>query len=237
MKKLFQIIILTCCVALFSFCKKQSETGIDNEEIFTYNSSFGVTQNYNVINNALVKNGRYPNVFISKQSSKTKIPSSVKIDSLYFNSSPLSFVSDNFYTMSITDTLPQTIATNLKWKVIGSLEFASFTELMPDSFPRFTKYNVLPDSVSRTGTTLMQLGGANFNDVYIRVVDAQSHEWVTSVDATSSNAAITSPTALSTTATGNLTISFSQKYSKTIDGKTIYFIRSSAYKKQIKIIN
>lgn len=236
MKKLFQIIILTGYVVLLSFCKKQSESA-DNEEIFTYKSSFGVTQNYTVINNALVLNGRKPNVFISKQSSKTKSPDSVKIDSLFFNNSPLSFGSDNFYTMSITDTLPQTIFTNLKWKIVGSLEFPSFTELMPDSFPRFTKYNILPDSISRTGTTLMQMGGANFNDVYIRVVDAQSHEWVTTVDAANSSAAITSPTALSTTATGNITISFSQKYSKTIDGKTIYFIRSSAYKKQIKIIN
>ena len=228
-------------------CQKKEVPSVTPSYTYTYNSSFSINQYYSVISNSLVLNGRKPSVTIYKTCPYqcSKAPMSVNVDSIYFNSVSLK-ITTNYYTLCISDTVPQNTFPPFAWKVKGTSEYPSFTEIVTDSLPKFTKFIQMPDSISKSNITILQLGGINADNVSLYIDNGLSAPppnaiiglfscGAASVNSTSTT--LTYDPSITSPSTCSLTVVYSKKYSKTINGKEIGFSVSSVYQKKIKFFN
>jgi hypothetical protein len=222
--------------AVMTCCKKKKETTPEPVS-YTYTSSISLYQYYQVNNNQAVRTKRVPYVSISKKSSTSKGPEAVNISSIYLSNVKVNAGSDGYYYRTNGDTISQNMAPPFTWQVNGSSDYPTFTETISDTLPEFFKSNMLPDSVSRTGSTVIQLGGKRENGISVTIMsNASGAAWSGGGAAGTTTMAVNSPTMLTTTNTGTLTVSYFNTYVKTIEGKEIRFTHASNYDKVIKII-
>jgi hypothetical protein len=223
------------CVLLISFCKKKKQDSTSTSPGYSYSGSYSLYQYYQVSNNQAVKTKRVPYVLVSKKENNQSEP--IEIGSVYLNNIKLNITSDASSTKTNGDTISRNISPPFTWKVNGSREYPSFTEMYNDSLPRFFKYNVLPDSISRSGNAVIQLGGLHENGITVTIMSSTTGSgWQGSEAGGATTIAVNSPTMLATTSNATLTVSYFNTYVKTIEGKDIRFTYASNYDKIVKII-
>jgi hypothetical protein len=227
-----------------SGCKKKAAPAVEEETPCNYTSTFNVIQNYSISNNILVLNGRKPDVMILAYCGSSKGPTNVPLESLYFNSTSLK-LAYSYWTSANKDTLPQNVYPPYTWKINGTEKYPSFTESVADSFPSFTKYTMMPDSMSKSGSTVIQLGSTNANEVFVYIDNGTSQappdmSGIYSCGPASVNSTsmiLNYDSNISSSSTCSLTVQYSKKYSKTINDKKVDFALTSVYRKKIKFYN
>lgn len=170
---------------------------------------------------------------------------SVKIGSAFLNSQPLNLVYSYWTECFYSDTIPQNNTTSFVWSISGSDDYPMFTETVNDSFPKFTTYASMPDSISKSNTTTLPLGFTNANSatIYIETKDVRDRTDPSGISF-QSNITNTTPSMTLTydpyntgASSYSLVVNCYKTYTKTIEGKTVSFSLSSVYKKKIYFKN
>jgi hypothetical protein len=251
--------VLVLVLAFSNGCKKDTaivatepQATAQSATCNDYESYYGIVQNYGVVNNTLQAQARTSSVKLisyCKSNPYQLGPVGVSLSSLQLNSQNLSYFYD-FWLYSF-DTLPQTSSNSFIWSIGGSNGYPTFTETNTDSFPRFTKYDLLPDSIDRNGVTSIQLGTANASGISVYFDNVQGRlpfeyypygsdvYFVSSPNTTTASSSLTFSynTQMGSESTTSLVVSCAKGYSKTIDNKPMQFFLRSVYKKKIYFRN
>ncbi len=245
MKLSFQIFIFFLFSLSISGCKKKKDSPPEEHQTCSYSSYFGIIQNYSVSNNNLLLSGRKPDFLIRAWCTGSKGPTSVTLQSILLNSANLKLL-ESYGTFAGPDTLSQNVYPPYVWNINGTEDYPSFTETVTDSFPLFTKYNMMPDSISKSGSTQLQLGATNASDLSVYIENGYNNTFPPyypisyscgnpSVSATVMTLGYDST--ITSTSTCSLVVKYSKVYSKTINDRQISFQLSSVYRKKIKFYN
>jgi hypothetical protein len=223
----------------FAGCRKNNSTiqstvpCIPNKKIW---GSFTIDQNFSVTNNSVTLSGRFPLIYISSGDGCAKAPAGVYPGPVQFNSKYLNLQSPNFWAyINENDTASQNEQPPFNWTISGSNEFPSFSESVPDSIPEFFKSQFLPDTLSKSGSTQLQLSGKNANEIIITVTSGFSHS--ISIPASSTSFAVTMPSNIYGNTNGTLMVSYQKSYSKSIQGVNLIFNTRASYNKTVFIKN
>jgi hypothetical protein len=231
------VIALVLFVSMMTFCKKKKESTPASSPTYNYSGSYSLYRYYQVSNNQALKTKVVPYISVSKHESGQNVSEPIDIGSAHLNSTKLNLIQDGFSTKTDGDTISRNLNPPYIWQVGGSFEYPAFTEVYNDSLPQFFKFNLLPDSLSRSGNTVIQLGGAHENGITVVIMSsATGGAWQGSGAAGTTTLAVSSPTVLATTTTGTLTVLYFNTYVKNIEGREIRFTHASNYDKIIKII-
>lgn len=230
-----RIIITFCFILSLSSCIKPKSESPEPAELL-YTSFFEIGQYYFIDNNEqLIYKGMMPSVYLSKCWSDEKKSINVNLDSVSFNSYALAVTYSVNYTICESDTIPQTASLPLTWKVVGSSEFPSFTEIINDSLPRVVSYQTLPDSISRSNCSIT-VTGANATDVEVMIVGATDNLcWVHYLPFNSSTVTVYPSSNIPVTDLASLIINVKRWHRVTIEGKQIEFKSLTSYRKTLKI--
>ncbi|MBL7896509.1 MAG: hypothetical protein JNK50_14530 [Bacteroidia bacterium] len=222
-------------LAIFSFCKKKEPEPM-LKCTTEYDTWFSITQSYLVTNNMAIPNGRSPFIDLSKWSTCSKAPSCVNVNSIWVNGTKL-FTYCNWYTLSYGDTLNQFQHPPFIWQINGTSDFPSFTKAIYDSIPQFYKYNLLPDTISKSGTTSIQLGGKNADEAIIFIKSNSTNAYFGIISADSSLYTVNTPTVLVANANATLSVTYRKYRDTTVNFKLMKFAVSANYSKVIYVKN
>lgn len=161
-------------------------------------------------------------------------PEPVAIDSVWHNGKPLVKTSIPYEDL-YNDTLTATTNPPFVWKIKGSAEYPSFTESMWDTIPSFDLISQLPDSVSISAVTQVNLASSHADSVTFMLSDG-AWSYGGTVAATATTFTMSNPN-LSVTFAGQIYIMCYKRYFKVIAGKTMGFHVYSTYRKTIKLVN
>jgi hypothetical protein len=238
----FNSILLLSFLFLIN-CKKDKGPDPITTENRQYISKFGIDQIFSITNNTLQTQGCFARVRLYSYDPPAKGPSPTEISSLFINSKSLNL--DRSYYTTSDDSISQNLQPPFIWQVNGSNSYPSFSETIYDSFPRFTKYHLLPDSISINNFNTIQLAFANAQNASIYIDHKQVHspyERDGIFDILATNSAATSITFdynadMGPATTSSIVITCSRSFTKTIDNKTINYSLQSSYKKKIYFKN
>lgn len=220
----------------------------------TYSSSFKVYKTYTINNNASLLSNCKPDVFLQKQCSHQSSPpfshnppTGVNLTGVSLNNNSLTIAFQSFWTLIYFDTLNRHINPPYNWNIVGGIDYPSFNVAINDSFPVFYNYNILPDTIKKTQPNVIYLNGKNATNISIRIengfggpdpVSKFNNSYICAEPSiTTSSVSFSGPTNYPNSSTNFLVIEYSKISSQLIDNKTIYFITSSIYKKQIVLLN
>jgi len=163
-----RISVFVCLTTLLTYCKKKTDPKPEGQ---SYSSTFDVNQYYTFKDNNLVLNGRKAIATIYCSGCKSYIPVSslsVSLNSIVLKADPYD---DRIYS----DTIPQNSIPSFTWQIKSEHPYyGGFTEIVADSFPRFQKYNLMPDSISKSNPVVIQLGASNANEVVVYIDNGKS---------------------------------------------------------------
>jgi hypothetical protein len=240
---------ITILAFIFSFlinCKKKEEpvpVPVPYVDPCTYTSSYRLVQQYEVISDTLSPTKLFPDVFLSKFCPGNKAPVSVELNGLSLNSIP--FHLQYGWWTTTGDIITESISPPYIWNLTGTDQYLSFTETITDSLPRFTSYAQMPDTISRSAVTELQLSFVNTNEVEI-VIDAldnrpigytQEYWWLGNPSISSPTFGILFNSSMTAASHSSLVVTCSKTYTKTINNKPMTFSLRSKYKKQIYFKN
>jgi hypothetical protein len=236
----YKLAILLSVIGFLS-CKKKEPINTTNPPYvvpYKYISTLNIAQSYSINGSTLSLNSRSATATFYKVETDNprtfSIP--VNIDTVIFNNKVLKTAIVPYMT-SFTDTF-QVVYPPFTWNIKGSSEFPSFKDTIMDSIPQFTKYNLVPDSVSRTGSTTILLGGTNADSVYITISDGitSGEAWGQILPASVTSTIASNPNWLQVSSSGKFVIQYYKHYFKMVSGKRIDYTVSSTYRKTIKIV-
>ena len=245
---LFSIIVLT----IVSCAKKKAPASntAPNLDNCNYTSSFKVYKTYTINNNNLLLSNCKPDVFLQKQCPSQfshNPPTGVNLIGVSLNNTPLTIANESYWTLIYFDTLNKYLNPPYNWNIVGGNNYPSFNVAINDSFPVFYNYNILPDTIKKTQSNIIYLNGKNATNISIRIendhsgpdpVSKSNNSYICSQPSiTTSSISFSGPTNYPNSNTNFLVIEYSKVSSQLIDNKTIYFITSSIYKKQIVLWN
>jgi hypothetical protein len=241
---------IALAVFLFGGCTKKkgeisetSATQSQSTDNCDYHSTYDIVQNYCVANNTLQARGRSVIVDVYKYCPPAHGPMNIGFNSILLNSQPLDFFYD-YFTLS-RDSIPQTATNSFVWTLNAQSGYPSFTKTITDSMPRFTKYHLLPDSISMSNLTTVQLDYANATGVNVYIDNIEMHNLYNTDGGIYPITYVATPTSITfsynpnmgSSTTASLVISCFKTYTQTVDNKTMNFALATHYKKKIYFKN
>jgi hypothetical protein len=229
-------------VLVFSFCKKTEpeQPEINNT---TFDASLSLIQSYTVSGGNAVKNGRYPNIFFRAWPEHSHGPSSVYLSSVLFNSKSLHLSMPpptyGYATTNLGDTASQTQTPPYNWVVNGGNGFPTFSETVTDSIPDFFYSNLLPDTIFKSSSTNIVLGGKYADEItiYVSSLANSSNFYYAKISSSNTIHTISNPTDLIANSNGTLSISYNKHYTKKYYNIPVDFYTGCTYYKTVYVKN
>jgi hypothetical protein len=183
---------------------------------------------------AVFYNGPQTNIAISNANTTS-------VTAVSLNNVPLYLYSPSSTTFIYEDTASNLKINNLNWQVQGAGAIPSFVQMPVISYPSYSGYTSLPDTINIGMNTAFKITGTvNADSSHIAISSSSSKQYsspnfgssITNYTVTSNSMA-----SLDTTSHGRLSVLCEKILVQNINGKNIVFIKSFQFNKNVVLIN